>query len=83
MESPAEFFDHRRRLIAENLVARLDELGTSQGQLARMVDVAPKVVWRWCHGQHAPSDRYLRRIEKVLDVPTGYFTAEHSEENAA
>lgn len=83
METPAEFFQHRRDVIAESIARRCEEQGVSQNRLARMLDVEPKVVWRWFHGQHAPSDRYLRRLEKVLDVPRGYFTAERGEENAA
>lgn len=83
METPAEYFQHRRDVIAENILRRLEETGISQNRLAQMVDVEPKMVWRWVHGQHAPTDRYLRRLEKVLDVPRGYFTTENGEEHAA
>lgn len=83
METPAQFFQHRREVIAENIARRCEEQGVSQNRLAQMMDVKPKDVWRWFHAQHAPSDRYLHRLEKVLDVPRGYFTAEHGEEHAA
>lgn len=83
METPAEFFQRRRDVIAENIARCLDEQGVSQNRLARMLDVAPSVIWDWVHARHAPSDPYLRRLEKVLDVPRGHFTVDHGEEDAA
>lgn len=83
MESPKEFYRRRREVIAENLVERCEDSGTSQGQLARLVGVDHRMVWDWVHAVHAPSDRYLRRLEKALDVPMGYLTTEHGKENAA
>jgi len=82
MESPVEYFARRRRLIGERLRSHLADNGISQGQLARMVRVDPAQVWDWVHGVHAPSDRYLRRMEDVLGVARGYFTCDQDEEAA-
>lgn len=83
MGTLSELLEQRKRLIASRLVGRCEELGVSQNQLARMLDVPHKMVWRWWHAEHAPLDRHLRDLEDKLDVPEGYFTCDHDQENAA
>lgn len=84
METPAQYFQRRRDLIAARLLDRITQQGISQNQLARMTNTSPRMVWDWVHAIHAPSDPYLRNLERVLGVPAGYFTQNaHSEEDAA
>lgn len=76
VETVSEFHRLRRELTSTRLKHRMDELGVTQYQLAKLLKTRHSQVWDWVHAEHAPSERWLRRLEAALDVPPGYFTAD-------
>lgn len=61
--------------LAERLQGRLDEVGISQGELARRVGVATQTIWKLAAGQ-SRSSVHLHKIARVLGTTPEYLTGE-------
>lgn len=59
--------------VAARILARLDELGMSQGQLSQVIGVSYQQVFKYRHGLNRIMAGRLHNIAAALEVPVGYF----------
>lgn len=57
-----------KRLVAEKIQARLDEMNLTRIEFARMCDVPPSTVTRWLKGDHNFTISTIYSIEWVLQI---------------
>jgi len=60
-------------VINEAIVQRAEDLGISQAELARRLDVRPQAVNKWFHGENVPERSKWPVIERVLDFKPGHL----------
>ncbi|HFQ6840897.1 helix-turn-helix domain-containing protein [Serratia marcescens] len=63
----------RETVFSQRLNEALTELGLSQSELARRIDVTPQAVQRWCNGYGSPRSKYLSAISKATGKPEHWF----------
>ena len=69
-------------IFSQRLNQALAELGLSQSELARRIEVTPQAVQRWCNGDSLPRARALSAMAVILGKPNHwFFISPEDEEN--
>lgn len=68
-----------KELVGRNIALARQLAGLSQDRLARRLETSRTRLSDWERGRHQPSDPNLRRIAEALELPTGWFHADHAD----